>query len=141
MTLMVDSQSRTDLSDLVRDRRAELGLSLRRLADRCIDPEDPQADALWKFGVIDRLEKALPVIPPQLPELRALAAGLRLPLGLIKEAAGAQFFGIDTVWSEDRETRAMVHDYQAMSPEDQERVRALMRTWSSGPKTSGPNGK
>jgi transcriptional regulator with XRE-family HTH domain len=139
MLLMVDSQRRTDLSDLVRNRRAELGLSLRRLADRCIDPEDQQAGPLWKFQVINRLEKGLPIIPPQLPELRALAAGLDVPLGLVKEAAGSQFFGIDTVWSDDHSTRAMVHDYQAMGPEDQQKVRDLMRTWSKRSRTSGSN--
>lgn len=130
---MVESQSRTDLSDLVRDRRAELGLSLRKLAERCVDPDNPEGSALWKFAVINRLEKRLPTIPPGLPELRALAAGLQLPLTLIQEAAGSQFFGIDTVWSQDRQTRAFVRDYRAMSPQDQERVHALMKSWGPPP--------
>ncbi|QXE36176.1 XRE family transcriptional regulator [Streptomyces sp. GMY02] len=133
---MTDSQSRTDLSDIVRNRRAELGLSLRKLAERCIDPENPASGPLWKFGVVDRLEKGLPILVPQTPELRALAAGLKLPPTLIKEAAGAQFLGLDTVWADDHETRAMVHDYQAMSPADRERVRDLMRAWSNHPKAT-----
>lgn len=128
MNLMADrTTDRTELSDLVRDRRAELGLSLRGLADRCVDPKDREAGPLWKFGALGRLEKNLPVIPPQLPELRALAEGLELPLEQIKEAAGSQFFGIDTVWSED--VRAMVRDYEAMTSEDRERLRLAMAAW------------
>ncbi|MFD7224801.1 XRE family transcriptional regulator [Streptomyces sp. NPDC059883] len=116
------------MSDLVRDRRAELGLSLRKLADLCIDPEDP-GEPLWKFAVINRLERHLPVIPPQLPELRALAAGLSLPLWKVQGAAGAQFFGIDTVWSD--AVRALVQDYESMPPDDQKRARQLMRAWGA----------
>ncbi|MFF2525933.1 XRE family transcriptional regulator [Streptomyces liangshanensis] len=126
---MVDSEARTALSDLVRDRRAELRLSLRKLADQCVDPEHPENGSLWKFGVINRLEKNLPVTPPVLPELRALAAGLELPLELIQEAAGSQFHGVTAVWSEDRRIRGMVRDFTAMSPEDQDRVQSLMRMW------------
>ncbi|MFI5755657.1 XRE family transcriptional regulator [Streptomyces sp. NPDC051569] len=133
---MAEPKTRTDLSDLVRQRREELGLSLRKLADRCIDPEDAQGGPLWKYGVIDRLEKVLPVIPPLLPELRALAAGLQLPLELVKEAAGAQFFGIDTVWSDDHRVRSLVHDFQSMSPDDQDRVQALMKAWRRTPLAS-----
>lgn len=137
----MDSQSRTDLSDLVRDRRAELRLSLRTLAELCIDPQSPEDGPLWKFGVINRLEKRLPIVPPQLPELRALGAGLQLPLSLIQEAAGSQFLGIDTVWSADRKTRALVRDFKAMSPQDQERVHALMKTWGNPPEASKSNGQ
>ncbi|MFF2640351.1 XRE family transcriptional regulator [Streptomyces niveus] len=128
MNLMADrTTDRTELSDLVRDRRAELGLSLRGLADRCVDPKGREAGPLWKFGALGRLEKRQPVIPPQLPELRALAVGLDLPLEQVKEAAGSQFFGIDTVWSED--VRAMVRDYEAMTSDDRERLRLAMAAW------------
>ncbi|WP_173313159.1 helix-turn-helix domain-containing protein [Streptomyces fulvorobeus] len=140
---MVDSPTRTDLADLVRTRRQDLGLSLRKLAERCVDPEDP-GEPLWKFGVLHRLEKGLPILRPSEPESRALAAGLRLPVDDVKAAAAAQFLGIvtdapapastiDTVWSEDHKTRAMVRDYESMSPEDQEKVRQLMRAWSTRP--------
>ena len=129
---MVDSPSRADLADLVRSRRSQLQLSLRALAELCVDPADPGAP-LWKFGVLHRLEKGLPVVPPEEPELRALAAALRLPVDDVKDAAGAQFFGIDSVWSEDHKTRALVRDYQSMSEDDQERVRELVRTWSTRP--------
>ncbi|GAA3727601.1 helix-turn-helix transcriptional regulator [Streptomyces tremellae] len=130
---MGTAEPRHDLAELVRSRRAELGLSLRKLAEQCVDPDRPDGGHLWKHAVINRLEKGLPIIPPRLPELRALAAGLRLPLGAVQDAAGAQFFGIDSVWSEGREARALVHDFNSLSPDDQQRVRELVRAWGARP--------
>lgn len=125
---MADTQTRMDLSRLVRERRAERGLSLRKLAELCVDPEG-DGEPLWKYAVLNKLERELPIIPPQLPDLRALAAGLSLPLWQVQEAAGKQFLGIDTVWSD--AVRALVHDYESMSPEDQKRARQLMRAWGA----------
>jgi hypothetical protein len=130
---------RTDLSDLVRARRAELSLSLRKFVERCIDPEDPEGGPLWKIGPLSRLEKNLSIEAPTAPALRALAEGLRLAPGVVQAAAAAQFFGIDPVWSDDREVRALVHGYRAMAPDDQARVRELIRAWSRPPsQTNGP---
>ncbi|MFJ9214282.1 XRE family transcriptional regulator [Streptomyces sp. NPDC102264] len=137
---MVEPQNRTDLSDLLRTRRAELGLSLRKLAERCVDPEDPDAGQKWKFGVIDRLEKNLPIIPPELGELRALAAGLQVHLSRVQEAAGRQFFGIESLWFDDLEMMTLVHDYQAMSPADRERLREIAQAWSTR-RAGEPGGK
>lgn len=120
---------RTDLTDLVRTRMEELGYSIRSLADACVDPEDPGAGPFWRRGTLDNLIKGVPIKAPSLPQLRALAAGLRLPLGRVQEAAGAQFFGIDTVWSDDEQLRALVHGYREMSPDDQARVRAIVQSW------------
>jgi hypothetical protein len=120
---------RTDLSDLVRDRMEQLGLSYRSLADACIDPEDAEAGPLWKRGTIENLAKGQTIKAPTVPQLRALAAGLQVPLGLAQEAAGAQFLGIDTVWSEDGRARALVHHFQEMDDEDQAKVLALMESW------------
>ncbi|MFJ2110571.1 hypothetical protein ACIOEX_01360 [Streptomyces sp. NPDC087850] len=128
---MTDTPECTELSDLVRERRAELGLSLRKLANLCVDPDAP-GEPLWKFGLIDRLERRLPVNPPRLPELRALAAGLDMHLELVQGAAGWQFMGIETAWCGDEAVRAVVGDYLALSPDDQLRVRLAMRAW--GPK-------
>jgi hypothetical protein len=124
-----ESTGRADLSDLVRARIEELGISVRSLADAAIDPENPEGEPLWKRGTLDNLLKGNVVKAPTLPQLRALAAGLRLPLGRVQEAAGAQWFGIDTVWSEGAEVRALVHDFAGMTPEDQARVRAIIRSW------------
>ncbi|WP_328439399.1 XRE family transcriptional regulator [Streptomyces sp. NBC_00444] len=126
------TRERTDLSDLVAARMEELELSYRRLEELCVDPEaDTQAseaESLWKRGTLENLAKQRRIKPPDFPMLRALAAGLDLPIGRVQEAAGAQFFGIDTVWSADGQARALVEGFREMDPEDQERVLALMHS-------------
>lgn len=126
---MVEQAARTDLSDLVRTRRAELGLSLRVLASRCINPEAPDAGPVVDHNWIDRLEKGLLKEIPDYARLVGLHAGLQVPLSLVQEAAGGQFWRVDSVWSDDGEVRALVHDFNDLSPEDQQKVRALMASW------------
>ncbi|MEU6376754.1 hypothetical protein [Streptomyces sp. NPDC046909] len=105
-------------------------MSIRELVDSCIDPEDPDAGPQYKRTTLDLLMKgAAGVKTPTLPQLRALAAGFRLPLGLVQESAGSQFLGIDTVWSQDGKVRTLVHEFQDMDAEDQDRVMALMQSW------------
>ncbi|MFJ7999005.1 XRE family transcriptional regulator [Streptomyces sp. NPDC096310] len=127
---MTSDPERTELSDLVRERRTELGLSLRALAGRCIDPESA-GEPLWKYAVLNRLERRLPVIPPRLPELRALAAGLDLPVEVLQGAAGSQFMGIQPPWGSSREMRSLVTDYLALSPESRDRLRSIVRLWAA----------
>lgn len=125
-----ESVSRTALSDLLQSRKDELGVSLRELVAACVDPEEPDAGPQYRRTTLDGLMKNLPgVKPPTLPQLRGLAAAYRLPLGLVQEAAGSQFFGIDTVWAEDGKVRTLVYEFQEMDPDDQERARALMQSW------------
>lgn len=126
---MVEQAARTDLSDLVRTRRAELGLSLRVLASRCINPDAPEAGPVVDHNWIDRLEKNRLQQVPDYARLAGLRAGLQVPLSLVQEAAGSQFWRVDTVWSDDRAVRALVHDFNDMTPEDQQKVRALMASW------------
>jgi len=121
--------SRTDLSDLLRGRKDELGMSIRELVDACIDPETPDAGPQYRRTTLDALMKGEGVKAPSLSQLRALAAGYRLPLGLVQEAAGAQFLGIDTVWTQDGKVRTFVHEFRDMDEEDQARVIALMQSW------------
>lgn len=119
---------RTDLSDLVSRRMEERGVSFRALAEECIDPEEPVAGPLWRRTTLDALSKGQRVKAPDLAQLRALAHGLRVPLSRVQEAAGAQFLGIDTVWSPDGRVRALVEGFRDMDPEDQEKVLALMES-------------
>ncbi|MGW8374292.1 helix-turn-helix transcriptional regulator [Streptomyces sp. ODS28] len=119
----------TELSDLLRERRAELGLSLRELADRCLDPDNPDEGSLWKRSTLANLEKG-DIKPPKLAELRALAAGLDCPLGRLQDAAGSQFFGLASVWGEEDDVRVLVRRYRQMSPEDQRRLQGIVDTWS-----------
>ncbi|MFI8535312.1 hypothetical protein ACIGMX_34345 [Streptomyces aquilus] len=136
MTAMTPEQEtgRYDLSDLVHDRMAELGLSYRRLEELCVDPEADPADAvtaepLWKRGTLENLVKRRKIQPPDFPRLRALHAGLGVPLAQVQAAAGSQFLGIDTVWSPDGKVRALVPGYAEMDDEDQAKVHALMEAY------------
>lgn len=129
---MIMTDERTDLSDLVRSRRAELRLGLRGLAERCIDPENPTAGSLWTRTTLNTLETGK-IKPPRLPELRALARGLDLPLGRIQDAAGAEFFGIETAWSASGEARSMVSRAERLTPEQREQLMRLLDALTGGP--------
>lgn len=128
---MAEQIVRTDLSDLVRDRRAELGLSLRALTERCIDPDTGEVP--FKFGWIGKVEKADPtVVAPRLPLLRALAAGLAYPLRAVQDAAAAQYMGIvqDAIWSQDRSTRITVARMGELSEEEREEFAHMAELWT-----------
>lgn len=116
--------ARTQLADLVRERKNKLGLSYARLSRRCIDPETGEQSV--KDSWLHRLATGENVIPPELSTLRGLAVGLGVPLGTIQDAAGAQFFGIDTVWSAGGEARALVERADKLTPEQRAKLLALM---------------
>lgn len=115
---------RTQFRDLVRDRRAALGLSYEKLAARCIDPASGEQTV--KSSWIHRVETGLPVTPPDLPQLCGLAVGLDVPLGRVQDAAGSQFFGIDPVWNASGEARALVERADRMTPEQRDQLMRLL---------------
>lgn len=118
---------RDDLSYILNKRLVELGIGTRTLAARCIDPENPSGGPLWTRGTLDNLRAGVRIKAPEIPELRALAAGLGIEeVGLLQEAAGSQYFGIDTVWSRDGKVRALVLGFAEMDPEEQDKVLARM---------------
>lgn len=121
---------RTNLSDLIRDRRDLLGVTYEELAAQCIDNEatGPDAEPLWSRSTLHALAQGKWVKPPTFAMLRALAVGLQVPLRAVQEAAGAQFFGIDTVWSADGKVRALVRDFDELDDEDQAKILALMES-------------
>ncbi|MFI8531041.1 XRE family transcriptional regulator [Streptomyces aquilus] len=125
-----ETRKRTDLSDLVSDRMEELGLSFRRLEALCVDPEaagdSGDGEPLWKRGTLENLVKGRPIKAPTIPQLHALAEGLQVHISLVQEAAGSQFLGIDTVWSEDKQARAFIRGFREMSEEDQALVLAFI---------------
>lgn len=128
-----ETRARTHLSDLVRDRRAELRLALRHIEERTTDPDT--GEVLIKRGWLQRLEKNEPgVIPPRLPELEALARALELPLGRVQDAAGAQFMGIDSVWSESGEVRALARQLERYTPEQRQQLARLIEAFESSPR-------
>jgi transcriptional regulator with XRE-family HTH domain len=131
------TEARTDLSDLVRERRAELGISLVKLEERSIDPEgEGQVKSSW----LHRLERGMPVIAPNLPQLRALAAGLDTPLRMLQDAAGAQFFGIEPRYSESGAVRALVSRWEAMTPAEQAQLQAIIEAFDASRPGQGRKG-
>lgn len=121
---------RTQLADLVRGRKEALGLSYARLSKRCIDPKTGQQSV--KDSWLHRLATGENVIPPEIHTLRGLAAGLGVPLGQVQDAAGAQFFGIDTVWSAGGEARALVERADKLTPEQRAKLLDLMDAFTPG---------
>ncbi|MEH0431307.1 XRE family transcriptional regulator [Streptomyces stelliscabiei] len=118
--------ARTDFTDLVRSRMGELNIGSRTLAAACVDPEDPDAGPLWSRSTLDNLLNGRRIKPPEFPQLRALAVGLQIHISVVQEAAGSQFLGIDSVWSQDGKARALVIGFREMAPEDQAKVLALI---------------
>ncbi|MFE9853586.1 XRE family transcriptional regulator [Streptomyces sp. NPDC005576] len=113
----------TEFADLIRGRRAELGLSLNEFQARSIDPV---TGAQVKSGWTHRLETGERVIPPRLPQLRALGAATGLPLGKLQDAASAQFFGIERVWAESGEASALVRRASKLTADQREQLLRLI---------------
>lgn len=113
-------ENRTQFADLVRQRRAALGLSLKEFAKRAVDPVTGEPAVTYSW--VHRLETGEPVTPPQLPELRGLARAAEVELEAMQDAAGAQFHGVDPVWSETGEAKAYVRRLEAMTPEQREQL-------------------
>lgn len=121
------------LSELVRDRRAELRLTLTALAARCIDPESRDVRPVWTADELDQLERLEPDVraePPPYPALQALAAGLRLPLRAIQDAVGVQFYDLTAVEHPSMRVRALVAGWEGLSREDQDRILGIIETWA-----------
>lgn len=124
-----ETMERTHLSDLVRTRMEENGQGLRTLADACIDPDHPEDGPLWKRGTIENLTKGRVVRSPTEAQLRALAAGLNLPLIAVQRASAAQFLGMTELWNEDHNTRVFIARIEELEPEEVEEVSELTEGW------------
>lgn len=115
-----DNAQSTALADLVRARKDELGIGVNRLGERCADPlSDVRVNGSW----LQALLSGGPLTPPRLPQLRALAEGLDLPLPAIQEAANAQFHGVPptATYVYPREgVRLLVHRASDLTDEDVE---------------------
>lgn len=128
MITMAEQEMSYALSDLVVARRAALGLSLAKLADRCIDRETGVQE--WKTGRLHRLEKREPLEALTPEQIRALAAGLQLPDREVQDAAGEQFLGVQTVADPRSERiRVLAHRAGSISMEDLEQLIAIADTF------------
>lgn len=124
------SGKRTQFRDIVVQRKEELGLGYERLAARCIDPES--GEQTIKSSWLHRLATGKPTEPPDYEMLRGLEAGLGVPIGVLQDAAGAQYFGAVKVFSESAEAQAFLEDADRLTPGQREAVRALMRSLTEG---------
>lgn len=120
------TSGRTQFRDLVVRRKEEIGLGYERLAARCIDPESGEQTV--KGSWLHRLVTGENVEPPSYEMLRGMAAGLDVPVGVLQDAAGAQFFGSEPVFSESAEARAFLADADRLTPTQRAAIRALMRS-------------
>lgn len=126
-------EQRTDFRDLLKSRRAELGHSLRKMADRCIDPESGEQA---KFGWLSKLERGLPAEMPKLEILKALSIGFELPLNVLKVTSMREFLDYDptsdssVVWSADLTTRLIVARADEMSGEDRQQLADIAETFA-----------
>lgn len=121
------STPRADLTDIVREGRRAAGLSLEEVAARAVDRDGEHViDAAW----LDRLERNTlpPEERPEYPQLDALVDLLNLDPVAVQEAAGAQFHGVHTIWSEDGQVRGF-GIRELTDPEDIAKARALMETY------------
>lgn len=121
-----------DLSDMLRARRLESGMSLQDVAAAAVDPGSGNrvVEADW----LDRLERAElgQDETPQYPQLDALTEALHLDPAEVQEAAGRQFMGVDTLWSEDGEVQGIA--LGPVSDEARQKLLRLMNTYRPVPK-------
>jgi hypothetical protein len=118
---------RHQLGDLVLERKEALRLSYEKLAVRSIDPETGLQTV--KPSWLHRIATRLPVQAPDVAGLRGMAAGLEVPLRVVQDAAAAQFFGMDSVYSADETLRTIVPHLEEMSPEDRRKIMALIEAY------------
>jgi len=122
------AEQRTDFADLVRQRRAELKITVRKLEDLSVDPD---TGTQAKFGWISKLERGANTDAPSPAILRALAAGLSLPLRVLQEAAAAQYLDMKSfIWSQDRTTRVLAAHIEEMSDEERQQLADIAETFA-----------
>lgn len=124
---------RTDFTDLLKARRAELGHSLREMEARSIDPESGEQA---KFGWLSKVERGLSVDPPKKERLKALSVGYELPVKILQGAVFKQFYGHDpaddpsVVWSADLTTRLIVARAEELTDEDRQQLAEIVETFA-----------
>lgn len=121
---------RTQLRDIVVQRKEDLGLGYERLAARCIDPESGTQTV--KSSWLHRLATGKPTEAPDYETLRGMEAGLGVPIAILQDAASAQYFGASKVFSESAEAQAFLEDADRLTEAQREAIRALMRSMREG---------
>ncbi|MEU3280525.1 hypothetical protein [Streptomyces antibioticus] len=122
--------ARTQFRDVVAERKGALGLSYVNLAARCLHPVTGKQTV--KHAWLHRVATGLPVEAPDYDMLLGMSAGLQVDIDVLQDAASAQFFGAQKVFSESAEGRAFLEDADRLSPAQREAIQALMRSLVQG---------
>jgi hypothetical protein len=121
-----EGTARTDLSDLLRDRMVELGLSLRTAADATVDPWHPEDGPLYKRSTLENLLKNQVSRAPSEAQCRALKHAFQLPLLAVQRALAAQYQGyIAERWNRSAKARILVAHIDEMDDADLEELSQL----------------
>jgi len=125
---MAEQRQGTEFFDLVRERRAELALSLRDLEVLAIDPiSGEQAKRAW----IAKVEAGTATSVPTVKQIRALAAGLSFPVRVVQESVAAQFLDMSSqVSSADRSTRVLAARMEEMTAEERRQLAEIAETFA-----------
>ncbi|MGI5408668.1 hypothetical protein ACQEV9_17975 [Streptomyces chartreusis] len=122
----VTEEARTDLSDLLKNRMAELGLSYRTAADATIDPRNPDAGPLYKRGTLENLLKDRIASAPSEAQCRALAAAFQLPVTAVQRAVAAQYQGyVAEHWDRSEKARVLIARIDEMDDDALDRLSRL----------------
>ncbi|MFJ1995254.1 helix-turn-helix domain-containing protein [Streptomyces asiaticus] len=116
-------ETRDQLSRLVRDRRAELGISLAKVAEASGDPDLAPS---W----ISRLEHNQVKEIPGRRRLEALGRGLQLPPRQLARAAGAQYWGLSEEYAQDESARAIVDHLEDLSEPERRQLQAMIEAFA-----------
>ncbi|MCF2130182.1 XRE family transcriptional regulator [Strepomyces sp. STD 3.1] len=122
-----EEAERTDLSDLLNNRMAELGLSYRTAADATVDPRHPEAGPLYKRGTLENLLKNRVASAPSEAQCRALHAAFRVPLVAVQRAVAAQYQGyVAEHWDRSEKARVLIARIDEMGDGDIDRLNRLV---------------
>jgi hypothetical protein len=121
---------RTQFRDVVVERKNALNLSYAKLAVRCIHPDTGVQTV--KDSWLHRVATGEPVQAPDFDMLLGMAAGLEVDVDVLQDAASAQFFGAQKVFTESAEAKAFLEDADRLTPTQREAVQALMRSLAEG---------
>ncbi|MFC8676729.1 hypothetical protein ACFUEN_29090 [Streptomyces griseorubiginosus] len=118
-----------ELQQVVKERRGELHLSYQSLATACAAAGQ---DASVSSGWLHRLETGAPVVAPSAETLVAMAAGLRMDVVRLQEAAAAQFFGLQLRWNESGEASDLLELVAGLPDRQREALTDLVRAMAAG---------
>ncbi|MEV7140702.1 hypothetical protein [Streptomyces tauricus] len=121
---------RTQFRDIVVERKSALGLSYMNLAAKCLHPETGEQTV--KHAWLHRVATGQPVEAPDYDMLLGMHVGLEVDIDVLQDAASAQFFGAQKIFSESADGRAFLEDADKLTPAQREAVRNLMRSLSEG---------